>query len=168
MFTLNDLTTLFQIRNVVCIAIIIILSLVAYHGSIIWCILVGSIFILVYYLLKRFFGEDEKESDEKRIARLEETLEKIYIKWAEIGSPINMKEDVNLIQFFYSIKPWRLYNSDSYYLLINQTEMLLSTNSNGDKSKIRDKCLITLQDFSRLSNYTSVVNQFQNLTLKYI
>ncbi len=173
MFTSADIIELASYRNVFFFFVIILLSIVAYHGTILWCIFLGLLIILFYYLLKRIFGEDEITDTEsldsiRNVRKLEEELQIVYVKWAAIGSPTIIKSDINLINFLYAIKPWKVYNSTAYESLITQIEKLMNEITTDKQSVARSACIDTFQSFNRLANFGPALTQLQQLTQVYV
>lgn len=173
MFTSSDISSFFALKNLGIYVMIILLCIIYYHGTILWCIVTGIIFILVYYGLKRFFGDDElleaeSLSEIQNVKRLEESLNVIYTKWKELGKPINIKNDLNMINFLYAIKPWSSYNAESFTLLITNVDFFIAQTSTNTRSLARDQCLNTLENFSKMQGYSEVVDRFKSLAANYL
>lgn len=174
MFTCKDLSHLITFRSISGIAVLIILYIIYNRGNILWCICVGFLFLLIYYLLRRVFGNDEiytamDVQEIQNVKRLENVLQVVYTKWQELGSLANLKSNINFINYLYAIRPWSVFDQDSFTAVVESVEEFLNPKlSQSERVKLRTSILQNLQAFSKLQGYEEAVTQFNTISLDYL
>jgi len=105
----------------------------------------------------------------QNVKRLENVLQVVYTKWQELGSLPNLKTDINFINYLYTIRPWAVFDKDSFAAVVNSVEDFLDpTKSQSERVKLRTSILQNLEAFQKLQGYDEAVKQLNTISLDYL
>lgn len=149
-----------------------------HRGNILWCISICLIAVLFYYILTRYFGvppQNLKElqlDDLIHVEGLESKLQIVLDKWRALGAIPILKDDLDLINFLYAIKAWRLYDNDAYTDLLTLISGLLEAKKKGTPNSarvsIRSDIFQTYKRFSAFQGYMDSVDRLGIILQKYV